>query len=131
MNRTYLRNCIALLACLLCFACSMSPGPEDTIKKFNSLLDEGNVTEAVKLVNVPPGMEGKISMVMSMAATEIKGHGGIASVEIVKSDIQGDVAHIDYTVHYKGGKDGADAKNQHTEHMNLVRSDGKWKINPQ
>jgi len=104
-----------------------SSGPASTIKNFVSLIEKGNVTEAAKLINAPPGMEAKLSMGLSVATQELSKDGGLDFVEIVKEDEQGATAHVTYIVHTKSEKSGG-TKGDKTN-ASLIMSDGAWKLN--
>lgn len=113
-----------ILAGDLIVACSFGPGPASTVKTFIKAVAAGNVTEAVRLINVPPGMEAKISFALTAAAGEAREKGEVVSIDILKEDVQGELAHVDYIVHQKNDKPGEQDK----AHMDLQKIDGKWKI---
>lgn len=117
-------NVGALLLAALLAGCSFAQGPGSTVKRFINAVAQGNVTEAVQLINVPPGMEAKISFALISAAKDAREKGGIVSVEILKEDVQGELAHVDYIVHQKNDKPGE----RDQAHMDLQKIDGKWKI---
>jgi hypothetical protein len=113
-----------VLAGTILVGCSFKPGPAGTVKQFINDVADGNVTEAVQLVNSPPGMEAKISFALTAAAKEAHEKGKVVSIDILKEDIQGELAHVDYVVHQKDDKPGEKEKS----HTDLQKIDGKWKI---
>ncbi len=101
--------------------------PRQTVEQSVRLTEQGNFEEFKKLLSANykakayapnsflektfPGVSGMM-----------KGLGGVKSIEIVKEDISGDKAKVISNYHYGNGK----TVDNITE--NLVKEDGKWKI---
>jgi hypothetical protein len=122
MRRTTqpLGSLLAVMALL--GACSFAPGPGSTVKEFITDVDGGKITEAVQLLSLPSGMEPKVKMALTVAAQETKPEDRVRYVEIVKEDVRGEIARVDYIVHRVKKTD------EDTQHMDLHKVDGKWKI---
>jgi hypothetical protein len=104
-------------------ACSFASGPGSTVREFINDVDGGKITEAVQLLNVPAGMEPKIKMALTAKAQGTDPDDRVKYVEIVKEDVRGELARVDYIVHKVKKSD------EDTQHLNLQKVEGKWKIN--
>lgn len=122
MTYTSKRSLATLIAIMVMLAaCSFAPGPGATVREFFVDADAGRITDAMKLVNVPAGFESKVSGALADAARNTPPEKRLSSVEIVKQDVRGEVAHVEYILHLK---DKSTTRNA----LSLQKIDGKWKI---
>jgi hypothetical protein len=119
-----------LSAAVFAVACGSS-GPGGTVKSYISYMEKGDMDSAMKLMStkdMPPGMKDskevkdKMKQVGDQASKEIKGKGGVKSVDILKEDIKGDNAEVKFKIKYGNGTED-DEKT-----AKLVKEDGQWKI---
>jgi hypothetical protein len=115
-----LGSLIGLMALLA--ACAFERGPGETVREFHMDVDQGRIAEAIKLVDMPDAdTEKKLTTAFKEAAVEAQQQGHLRSVEIVKEDVKGDVAHVEYILHEPDGTD-------EREKMELRKVNGHWKL---
>lgn len=111
-----------LLAALFFVACGNN-SPEDIAKNFVESAYSGKVEDMVKCFeikdNEKEAAKGKLSM-MSLAAVEAANKkGGLKSIEIVSSDIEGNKATVTLKVKYKNNTESK-------ENVRLYKTDKAW-----
>ena len=125
MTSALYRSALVLLLLLGIAACGET-SPEATVRQFYSLLDQGQVSEAYKLLDVPAGMESKANMALSIAADTVHQQGGIASLDVKKVDVNGELAVVEFSLGYKGKGDATNAPVQ--KKQSLRKLAGEWKL---
>jgi hypothetical protein len=94
-------------------------------------MEKGDTDSAMKMVStakMPEGMKDskefkdKMKQVGDEAAKEIKGKGGIKSVNIKDEKVNGDNADVKFTITYGNGTE------EKEETAKLVKENGEWKI---
>lgn len=121
---------LALCASVFVMACGSS-GPSGTLKSYIGHMEKGDSESAMKMVStakMPAGMKDskefkdKMKQVGDEAAKDIKGKGGIKSVNIKDEKINGDNADVKFTITYGNGTE------EKEETAKLIKENGEWKI---
>ena len=119
-----MRKFLLLLPCLLVAVACLAPGPEATVKRFYSAVEDGEIDKATGLVSSRVidllGVD-KLRRALSEQALEIKKKGGIKSVKIDEMNEVGEIAEGKVTITYGDGT-------QETEEVKLIKEDGTWKV---
>lgn len=119
----------ALLLALLA-ACSSSNTPEATVETLLFAAAKGDVektAEQFSMAGVPDAdlmqAKGKVQIMVGEMQKAAQAHGGLKSVEIVKSETSSDgkSAKVQAKLKYGDGKDG-------NERFTLVQDGGRWKV---
>lgn len=117
---------VLLLACLFSsLACQwINPGPARTVVKFYEALSRGNLEDAKQYLD--PDSHSQIPALwlneaLARATEEFNEHGGLASVQIAKEQINGDLATVEFVLHYKDKASKAGREK-------LMRKKRKWLI---
>lgn len=108
---------------LLLPACG-NQSPSSVIKNSILAMEKGEITEAKSYLDdalKTTQNEGRISAALSAQTVKIKNHGGIASIEVTKEDITGEVADVFYVTHFKDGAKDATSDR-------LIKTKSGWKI---
>ena len=82
MNTLNIKNIIYIIFLTALLASCGNLSPDETFKRFVTLIDKGELTEASKLVDAPPGMEAKVSMGLNMMARKFKTRGEIGRAHV-------------------------------------------------
>lgn len=120
-------NIFGIITMLLIFAfvgCGGSSGPEDIVKDFFKSIEAGNVDAASDMMSTQiVSMLGKekLAQAIEEQSKEIKGKGGISSIDIKDKEETKDAITMNVTITYGDGS-------TKTEKTKLVLEDGKWKI---
>lgn len=102
------------------------PGPGDAVEKFQRLVEEGSVEEASEMVSgevlaVIP--REKLKGALTNQTREISKKGGIASIDILSEELQGNTATVVVSTTMGDG-----SKDEQT--IQLTKIDGEWKFTP-
>lgn len=119
-----LLTALVLLCSLALVGCGGSAGPGDAVKELNYAMEKGDLDTVKKIVPGLAGMMGdeKLKAMMTEASAEAKKKGGIKSIEIIKEEINGDVATVEHKVTWGNG-------DEETETSELTKTDkGQWII---
>jgi hypothetical protein len=119
-----MRKLFLFLPCLLLAAACLASGPEATVKRFYSAMEDGEVEKASGLISsriVGLLGEDKMRKALSEQALEIKRKGGIKSITIDDMEEVGEIAEGKVTITFGDGS-------TKTEDVKLVKEDGKWKL---
>jgi hypothetical protein len=114
-----------LLLSGLCACGLLQSGPGDTVKRFFRAMDGGRIEDAIQTLD--PGLrqnlgDEKVRTVLAAQAEEMRRkHGGIASVQVEREEIRGDLATVQVLIRFKDGSEKRDTEK-------LVRRDGRWRI---
>jgi len=118
------RKFLLLLPCVLVAVACLASGPEATVKRFYSAVEDGEIDKATGLVSsriINLLGEDKLRKALSEQALEIKEKGGIKSVKVDELNEVGEIAEGKVTITYGNGT-------QETEEVKLTKEDGKWKL---
>jgi len=95
------------------------------VKRFFRAMDGGRIEDAIQTLD--PGLrqnlgDEKVRTVLAAQAEEMRRkHGGIASVQVEREEIRGDLATVQVLIRFKDGSEKRDTEK-------LVRRDGRWRI---
>lgn len=116
---------IAVTSSLFLAACGPRlSAPAQTLKDFNYHIEAKETAEARELMSdsiqamLPTE---KMALVVTEAAEEFERRGGIDQIQIDEEDIDGDIAHITFTIQFGDG-----TAESSTER--LVRENDEWRI---
>lgn len=117
---------ILLLACLFSsLACQwISPGPARSVVKFYEALSRGNLEDAKQYLDTDSQSQipaALLNTALVRQTEQINEHGGLASVQIAKEQINGDLATVEFVLRYKDGQSKEDKEK-------LMRKNRKWFI---
>ena len=126
MNTLNIKNIIYIIFLTALLASCGNLSPDETFKRFVTLIDKGELTEASKLVDAPPGMEAKVSMGLNMMAKKFKTRGGIEEITINNTNIDGEKAVVEFTLHYKGTETSRPSTESSKQTFRKV--EGKWML---
>lgn len=118
----HLLTALLLVCSFSLVGCGGSAGPGDTIVELNKAMEAGDAETVKKIVPGMAGMVGedKLKGMMSEASAEAKKKGGIQSIEILKEEINGDIATVEHKLVWGNG----DEEQETTE---LIKNDdGQW-----
>lgn len=113
-------------------SCFSNNSPGQAIEQFMHSLEKGEIDEAMKFYpdsysqtlgeeyGQTLGKE-KLRAITVEAARKLEDRQGMKSFKINREDIRGDLATVNFTVIYGDGS-------EETEDINLLRQDGKWRI---
>ena len=130
--KTMLKVLICGLGCWLLAGCGGSGGdagggntPGDVVKRYGTALCNADTKSALECIDPAKREAVKeiIGMGAEIASAFAKEEGGLASVTIVREEIEGDRALVGYTTKTKQGGERSDTVN--TEKIN-----GTWYIAP-
>lgn len=119
-----MKKILSLLPCLLLAVACLASGPEATVKRFYSAMEDGEIDEAAGLLSgriVGLLGEDKLRKALSEQALEIKKKGGIKSVKIDEMNEVGEIAEGKVTITFGDGSTKTDT-------VKLLKEDGKWKL---
>ena len=108
-------------------ACS-SASPEDVVKNFFEAAAANRVDEAIEyfsLKNVKENdltaAKGKLQMIVGQTYSNIQKNDGLNSITTTLVEQKEDTARVKVELTFKNGK-------SHSQHSNLVKDSGKWKL---
>lgn len=119
-----MKKLLSLLPCLLLAVACLASGPEATVKRFYSAIEDGEVDKAADLLSsriVSLLGEDKLRKALSEQALEIQKKGGIKSVNIDEMNEVGEIAEGKVTITFGDGSTKTDT-------VKLLKEDGKWKL---
>lgn len=104
--------------------CSLSAKPSDSIETLCRTLERGEVDRAAGFFS--SGLVNKMGIGalkedLSRTAAELKEHGGIKSIKVLKEDVVGDIAEVTIEITRGNG-------NVTPVHYKLIKEQGAWKI---
>lgn len=104
--------------------CSMSAKPSDRINTLCRTLERGEVDRAAGFFS--SGLVNKLGIEalkedLSRTTAELKEHGGIKSIKVLKEDVVGDLAEVTVEVTRGNG-------NVTIVHYKLIKEQGVWKV---
>jgi hypothetical protein len=112
---------------LLIFAiagCGLLSSPSRTVKLFHKHIENGEITEAMKLMSNRAiktlGID-KMRKGFENTTREVKAKGGISELNIIKEEIIGELAEVDLEMKFGNGSSRSDK-------VKLIKEDGDWKI---
>src|SRR5712692_7845983 len=116
---------LALLALLsMCAGCNFSGTPSKKVEEFCRAVERGEIERAIGFFSsgfVSKQGIGPLKEDLSNVSVELKEHGGIKSIKVLKEDIVGEVAEITVEIARGNG-------NLTTVRYKLIREQGAWKI---
>ena len=124
MKNLFFFSVSVVLISLFIVACGGSPStPEDTAKKFLSLVEQGDNSALDLMAPELTQMLGKekLETAIDEQSKEIQEKGGIKSIEFDDKDIKENEATMNVTTLFGNGT-------SETEKMKMVNKDGKWLI---
>lgn len=124
MKNLFFFSISAILFSLFIVACGSSPStPEDTAKKFLSLVEQGDNSALDLMAPELTQMLGKekLEKAIDEKSKEIKEKGGIKSIDFADKNIKDNEATMKVTTNFGNGK-------SETENMKMINKDGKWLI---
>jgi hypothetical protein len=116
---------IALLALLtISPGCSLSAKPSKSVETLCRTLERGEVDRAAAFFS--SGLVNKFGIEalkedLSRTTAELKEHGGIKSIKVLKEDVVGDVAEVTVEITRGNG-------NVSPVHYKLIKEQGMWKV---
>lgn len=119
-----MKKLLSLLPCLLLAVACLASGPEATVKRFYSAIEDGEVDKAAGLLSsriVSLLGEDKLRKALSEQALEIQKKGGIKSINIDEMNEVGEIAEGKVTITFGDGSTKTDT-------VKLLKEDGKWKL---
>lgn len=119
-----MKKLLSLLPCLLLAVACLASGPEATVKRFYSAIEDGEVDKAAGLLSsriVSLLGEDKLRKALSEQALEIQKKGGIKSINIDEMNEVGEIAEGKVTLTFGDGSTKTDT-------VKLLKEDGKWKL---
>lgn len=115
---------LAVLAILM--GCNLLSGnsPAKVVQEFHRLVEKGELSKAYELVS--QSGKGLLAMAggaqgLSSGTNEIKQKGGIKNIKIIKEDVTGEMATVNFEITYGNGSVKKDNEK-------LIKEDGKWKL---
>ena len=121
------RHMLVLLATLT--ACAAGSSPSRTVQDFYRALDEGRISDAMKLLTgIPVGMESKIQVALGVFSESLKAEGGLASVDVASEDVNGEGAKVTYKLSTRNPGDKPKVGNGKTQTQALQKIDKQWRI---
>lgn len=122
-RRVILAAIVLLLANLSCGIFSKSP--ENTVKSFYKALDKGEVDEALGYLSMETTQtlgydKWRAALIDASRQTSMEGE-GIKQIEILESDVNGDIAWVRVEVRYENGTSEVTT-------LDLVKENDEWKI---
>lgn len=124
MKNLFFFSVSIILISLFIIACGGSPStPEDTAKKFLSLVEQGDNSALDLMAPEMTQLLGKekLEKAIEEKSKEINEKGGIKSIEFTDKDIKDNEATMKVTTNFGNGK-------SETEKMKMINKDGKWLI---
>lgn len=121
-----LRKMLVLLGLfVVVMNCSLVESPSTVVKQFYKLAADGKLNDAYELIS-KEGKEllknlGGGAMAIGQLTQKIKNQKGIKNMEILKEEIQGDLAIVNVKITYGDGSSG-------TETEKLIKENGKWRL---
>ena len=90
--------------------CSLGESPSKVFINFNKLAADGKLNDAYELISkegreVLKNLGGGASAI-GVVTNDIKSRKGIKNIEILKEEIQGDLANVEYKVTFGNGSSG-------------------------
>jgi len=125
INCSRLLLVLALLELLIINpGCSLSAKPSTKVETLCRTVESGEVDRAATFFS--SGLINKLGIAalkedLSRSAVEIKEHGGIKSIKVLKEDVVGDVAEVSVEITRRNG-------NVTTVHYKLIKEQGVWKV---
>ena len=116
---------IALLALLtISPGCSLSAKPSKSVETLCRTLERGEIDRAAAFFS--SGLVNKFGIEalkedLSRTTAELKEHGGIKSIKVLKEDVVGDVAEVTIEITRGNG-------NVSSVHYKLIKEQGAWKV---
>jgi Domain of unknown function (DUF4878) len=113
-----------LLPCILFALACLASGPEATVKRFYSAVEDGEIDKAAEMLSSRiVGMMGKdkLHRALSEQALDIKKKGGIKSLKIDEMTEVGEIAEGKVTLTFGDGSTKSDK-------VKLIKEEGKWKL---
>ena len=124
MKNLFFFSANIVLISLFIIACGGSPStPEDSAKKFLSLVEQGDNSALDLMAPELTQMLGKekLEKAIEEKSKEIKEKGGIKSIDFADKKIEDNEATMSVTTNFQNGK-------SETEKMKMINKDGKWLI---
>lgn len=115
-----------LLLALLSLTSCASRSPSATVVRFHQNLEQGKIEDAMAQLSsrirasIP---DTKLRPALEKATDDIKAKGGIKKINILKEDVTGEIAHIEYQILFNNG----DTRRENTS---LSKENKVWKITP-
>lgn len=114
----------AAVVLLAVVACTVSPSPSKTVDSLCRTVERGDVEKAATFFSsglVSKRGIGPLKTDLTNTSFELKDHGGIKSIKVLKEDVVGDVAEVTIEI-TRGNGDIASV------HYKLIREQGDWKV---
>lgn len=114
---------IGMFTLLLLVACGQDP--KGVVETFYKKLDQGEITEASKLMSKRVTMrmgEQKLNAMLGEQAKKMQQKGGIANLT-TKGEAKGEIGQFDVHIEYKDGS-------KFNEKVNVSKEEDGWKISP-
>ncbi len=124
MNLRFILTAAAVVL-LTVVCCSSSQSPSTTVERLCRTVELGDVEKAAAFFSnglISKRGVGPLKTDLRDTSLELKEHGGIKSIKVLKEDVVGDVAEVVVEI-TRGNGDVA------TVHYKLIREQGDWKVN--
>jgi hypothetical protein len=115
---------VTIVMLVLCANCQLSSGPGKTVKNFYSLVEAGEIDQALTLLSnkmLRSIGKDKLKSGFAQETRRTKERGGINSMEITKEDVVGESGEVNIKLQYGNGEKKAD-------NVKLIKENGDWKI---
>ena len=105
-------------------ACNLSANPSKSVEKFCRTVESGDIDHAASYCS--SGLINRLGIAplkedLSRTTVELKEHGGIKSIRVLKEDVVGDVAEVSVEMTRGNG-------NVTTVRYKLIKEQGAWKV---